>query len=386
MEESKESRRVVRTFSWASFLNDMGSDMIFAIWPIFVTSFTGVNMQILGLIDGIGDALVSVSQAVSGYVSDRLRKRKFFIWTGYSFAVISRIGYAFSTTWQWLIPFRIIDRSGKMRGSPRDAIIADVSTDENRGRNFGFLRMMDNLGAVFGIIFSILLIQYLGYKTVFMIATIPSILATLLVIFFIKERPLAGAKLFKGIRLSNLSKNFRLFLLLSTIFALGSFSYSFLLIYAKNFGFSVAFVPVLYLIFTVVASIFSIPFGKLVDKIGRKKVVGISFLAWALTCLSLIFIRSYFGLILIFILYGIHLSAKDVSQRTFVSELVPPEFRASGLGGFQMVVGLAAFPSSFFAGFLWERVGILTPLYVSLGLTVIAFLMLLFVKDTKKVF
>ena len=210
MEESKESRRVVRTFSWASFLNDMGSDMIFAIWPIFVTSFTGVNMQILGLIDGIGDALVSVSQAVSGYVSDRLRKRKFFIWTGYSFAVISRIGYAFSTTWQWLIPFRIIDRSGKMRGSPRDAIIADVSTDENRGRNFGFLRMMDNLGAVFGIIFSILLIQYLGYKTVFMIATIPSILATLLIIFFIKERPLEKSKLFKGIRLSNLSKNFKL--------------------------------------------------------------------------------------------------------------------------------------------------------------------------------
>jgi MFS family permease len=148
----------------------------------------------------------------------------------------------------------------------------------------------------------------------------------------------------------------------------------------------VAFVPVLYLIFTVVASIFSIPFGKLVDKIGRKKVVGISFLAWAFTCLALIFIRSYIGLVLIFILYGIHLSAKDVSQRTFVSELVPAEFRASGLGGFQMVVGLAALPSSFFAGLLWDRVGILYPLYFSLALTVIAFIMLVFVKDTKKVF
>lgn len=358
--------------------------MIFAIWPLFVTSFTGVNMAILGLIDGLGDAIVSISQAISGYYSDKLKIRKFFIWTGYAFSALSRVGYALSTAWQWLIPFRILDRSGKMRGSPRDAIIADASTNENRGKNFGFLRMMDNLGAVFGIIFSILLIQYLSYKTVFLIATIPSILATLLIIFFIKERPLTGTKLFKGIRLSNLNKNFRLFLLLSAIFALGSFSYSFLLIYAKNFGFQVTYVPVLYLIFTVVASILSIPFGKLTDKIGRKKVVGISFIAWAFTCLSLIFIRSYWGLILIFILYGIHLSAKDVSQRTFVSELVPEEFRASGLGGFQMVVGLAALPSSLFAGLLWDKIGLLTPLYVSLGLTVIAFLMLTFVKDTKK--
>lgn len=340
-------------------------------------------MEILGLIDGIGEAIVSISQAVSGYVSDRLRKRKIFIWTGYALAVLSRIGYALSTTWHWLIPFRILDRSGKMRGSPRDAIIADVSTNENRGRNFGILRMMDNLGAVFGIIFAIIFIQYLGYKTVFLIATIPSVLATLLIIIFVKERPLAKTKLFKGIRLSNLNRNFRLFMLLSTIFALGSFSYSFLLIYAKNFGFAVTFVPVLYLIFTVVASILSIPFGKLADKIGRKKVVGISFLAWAFTCLALIFLRSNFGLIIIFILYGIHLSAKDVSQRTFVSELAPAQFRASGLGGFQMVVGLVALPSSLMAGFLWEKAGILVPLYFSIALTAIAFFLLLFIKDTK---
>ncbi|MBU1445883.1 MFS transporter [Patescibacteria group bacterium] len=382
--EAKNSRRIVRTFSWASFLNDMGSDMISSIWPLFVLSFTGVNMQILGLIDGIGGAIVSISQAVSGYLSDRLRKRKVFIWTGYLFAGFSRIGYALSITWHWLIPFRIMDRSGKMRGSPRDAIIADISTVQTRGRNFGFLRMMDNLGAVFGIIISILLIQYLGYKTVFMIAAIPSVLGALLVIFFIKERPFKKQNIFKGIHFSDLNKNFRLFLISSAIFALGSFSYSFLLIYAKNFGFSETFVPILYLIFTLMASIFSIPFGKLTDRIGRKKVVGISFLFWILTCLTLIFVRSYLGLIFIFILYGIHLAAKEVSQKTFVSELVPIEFRASGLGGFQMVIGLAALPSSFLAGFLWDRIGILVPLYFSLGLTIIAFFMLMFVKDTKR--
>ena len=125
-------------------------------------------MAILGFIDGLGDALVSISQAISGYVSDRIRKRKVFVWTGYLFGSSSRVGYAFSTVWPQVIPFRILDRAGKMRGAPRDAIIADVSTDQNRGKNFGLLRAMDNLGAVCGIIFCIFFIAMFGmgeYRT-----------------------------------------------------------------------------------------------------------------------------------------------------------------------------------------------------------------------------
>ena len=147
-----ENRRFMAVFSIAAFLHDLGSDMIYPIWPVFVTSFAGANVEVLGLIDGLGDAVVNSSQAASGYVSDRIGKRKIFVWLGYLFGASSRIGYALSTMWQHLIPFRILDRSGKIRGSPRDAIIADISTDQNRGRNFGLLRTMDNLGAVFGIL------------------------------------------------------------------------------------------------------------------------------------------------------------------------------------------------------------------------------------------
>lgn len=122
----------------ASFFNDMGSDMIYSLWPIFVTSVLGANMVFLGLLDGLGDAIVSISQTMSGYLSDRFKKRKIFIWTGYLFGSFSRAGYAISTAWQHLIPFRILDRAGKMRGAPRDAIIADLSTDDNRVRISGF--------------------------------------------------------------------------------------------------------------------------------------------------------------------------------------------------------------------------------------------------------
>ena len=102
----KKPKKTVRILAFASFLNDFGSDMIYPIWPLFVTSFLGANMAVLGLIDGLGEAVVSISQAASGYLSDKIHKRKIFIWTGYLFGALSRIGYALSAVWNDLIPLK----------------------------------------------------------------------------------------------------------------------------------------------------------------------------------------------------------------------------------------------------------------------------------------
>lgn len=323
----QEDKKTVRTFAAASFLNDFGSDMIYPVWPLFLTITLGANMEILGFIDGLGDALVSLSQAASGYAADRLRRRKVFVWTGYLFGSASRIGYALSTAWQQVIPFRILDRAGKMRGAPRDAMIADASTDENRGKHFGLLRAMDNLGAVGGILLCLGLLSFFGwtYRSIFLLAAIPSVIAILLVFFVIKEKRASGQRIFKGFTLKDIDRNFRLFLILSALFALASFSYSFLLIFASRNGFPILTVPLLYLIFTVFAALFSYPFGRLADKIGRKNVLLLSYGFWGLLCLIFIFLQTYWAILLTFVLYGLHRAAIEPVQRTLVSEIAPAQ-------------------------------------------------------------
>jgi len=377
----EENKRSIRAFAWASFLNDFGSDMIYPVWPLFVTSVMGANMAMLGLIDGLGEAFVSISKAVSGYISDRIRKRKFFIWSGYILGSISRLGYALAPTWQWLIPLKILDRSGKIRSAPRDALVADISTDQNRGGNFGLMKAMDNLGAVCGIVVCLLLFEHIGFTNLFLIAALPSLVSAFLIYTYIKENKISDKKLFADFTFKDLDANFKLFLLLNSVFTLGAFSYSFLLIFAGKCGFKATYLPLFYLIITVTAAIFSLPMGKLSDKIGRKKLMYLAFILWAAICISFILSTNSIVVIAAFVLYGLHKAALETVQKTYTSELCPDCFRATGLGVFQMAIGICALPASLIAGFLWDNINMQAPFYLSFVLSLVACFMLLFVKE-----
>jgi len=379
-----ETRKTIRTFALASFLNDMGSDIISPVWPLFVTQVLKANMAALGFLDGLGEAIVSLSQAAAGYYSDKIRKRKVFIWTGYLCGAASRLGYAASSLWQHLIPFRILDRAGKIRGAPRDAMLADVSTDGNRGGHFGILRAMDNLGSVAGILVSIALINVLPYRLLFALAAVPSLIGAALILKNIKEVRSPVARVFKGLSFKDIDRNLALYIILNAVFALGAFTYSFLLIYAKSSGFSTGTIPVLFLVYSATAAFLSYPFGRLSDKLGRKPVLFLAFGAWAAVCAAVIFARGLAAVAGLFVLFGIHKAALDPVQKTMAAELAPQPYRASVLGGFQMVIGLCAFPASLAAGFFWDKAGRQVPFFVSLGLTAAAAVLLLFVKETRR--
>jgi len=383
-EAQDETKKTIRTFAAASFLNDMGSDIIYPIWPLFVTQVLKANMAALGFLDGLGEAIVSLSQAAAGYYSDKIQKRKVFIWAGYLCGAVSRLGYAASSVWQHLIPFRVLDRAGKIRSAPRDALVADISTDENRGRHFGLLRAMDNSGAVVGILISIAFFNVLGYRLLFALAAIPSVIGALLILKTIKEPKSPGSRVFKGLSFKDIDRNLVLYIVLNAVFALGAFTYSFLLLYANSSGFKAGFIPVLYLVFSASAAFLSYPFGRLSDRIGRKPVLFMAYFAWAAVCAGVIFARGLPAIAFLFILYGVHKAALDPVQKTIVAELAPQPFRASVIGGFQMVIGLCALPASLIAGFLWDKAGRQVPFYLSLGLTAVAGLLLLFVKETRR--
>jgi len=181
-----------------------------------------------------------------------------------------------------------------------------------------------------------------------------------------------------------IDKNFRLFLMLSAVFALGSFSYSFLLIFAKEAGLEITLIPVLYLFFMVIASAFSMYFGNLADSIGRKNVLTLSFVFWGLVCLTFILFSSTVAIVFAFLCYGLYKGAAMPVQKTFVSELAPTRYRASSLGAYKMAIGLCALPSSLIAGILWDQIGHHAPFYLSFGLTVLSLVLLFFVEEKKE--
>jgi MFS family permease len=306
-----------------------------------------------------------------------------FVWVGYLLGGLARIGYALATSWAFLVPFRVLDRSGKIRSTPRDAMVADLTTSADRGRRFGFLRLMDNTGAVIGVLVSIVLVGLVPMRTLFLLAALPSFAAVLLVWWRVRE-PAVTALHHPHLHLRDLKPNLWRFLFASACFELAAFSYSFLLLAAGAHGVSVLSLPWLYLLFTLSAAVVSLPAGWLVDRYGRRPLVQVALGVWLLLCLLFVFSHSMWALALGFILYGVHKGILDPAQKTLLTELAPREFRASVLGSFQLMVGTCSLLASLIAGLLWDAQGPQAPFLLSGGLTLVALLLMMRVTEERQ--
>jgi len=299
---------------------------------------------------------------------------------GYLLAFLGRLGTAFSVGASSVLSFRSLDRLGKLRDAPRDAYLAEVSPKNHRGLSFGILRSFDNLGAVFGIIIAIALFPVLGFRNLIMLAALPTLLSVLLIVFFIREQ-VDGVSAFGGIHARDFSRNLKLLLVSIGVFALGNFSYSFVLIGAQEFGFSVQSIMLLYLVFSVAASLSAAPFGELADVLGRKKTLFLSYLFWLILLAGFLFKPSGALVWFLFISYGLFKGSFETVTRVFVADLANPRLKASTLGFLQLIIGLLALPASFLAGMLWEFSSPTSPFAFSLILTLISLILLLRVRE-----
>lgn len=360
--------------SAVSFLNDIASDMIYPIVPIFLTTVLGAPVAVMGLIEGIAESTSSFLRVASGVASDKMEKRKPFIIMGYIFSATSKLFYAAAGAWQMVLAGKFIDRLGKgTRTSARDAFIAEHTNDEHKGRAFGFHRGMDTLGAVFGPLLGVFLLSYFNndFKTVFLVSLIPTIFALFLLFFFIRDDKPKIDKIkfkipFKEV-IKNLPKPLLIFLIVNCIFAIGNSSDAFIILRANDLLKADGIIEattvgmILYSIFSLSCALFSVPAGIISDKIGQKKVIFSGFIIFAIVYILFGISKNSSLLWFLFPVYGMYMALTDGVGKAYIAKLIGHEHLGAAYGIYQFAIGFCAFFSSLIAGLLWEKVGVSAP-------------------------
>jgi len=367
-----------------SLFTDLSSQMVFPLIPLFLTTVLGCGACAVGIVEGAAETTASLLKVVSGYWSDKIKKRKPFVLFGYGMSSITKPLFALANTWTFVLSLRVVERIGKgLRTAPRDALVAESCDESVRGKTYGFHRAMDGIGSTLGALFALLLLPILGYRNIFLFALVPGIVSVS-IIFFIKEKNAPPRQKRKEVsvklRLRELPVNLKVFIVVSSIFALGHFGYPFLLLRAKNIGLADNMAIFLYVLFYIVYSICVVPLGMLSDKIGRKPILIGGYLIFGMTSLGLIFTSSLHGILSFFIIYGIFYAMIDGTQRAFVVDLAPQHLKGTALGVFHTAIGLMALPGGYIAGLLWDKISPEATLGYGLTLAVTSSVLLIFVK------
>ena len=367
-----------------SFLTDLSSEAIFSVFSIFFTMVAGASTALLGLVEGFADFSASSLDYLAGWLSDRSGKRKSLTLVGYGFSALAKMSLLIASSVTSLALFRVIERLGKsFRGAPRDAWLSDVAAESNRGYAFGLHKAMDKMGAILGPIVAYLILNSLGqtihaFRIIFIGAVVSAVLAVV-ALSLMKDRP--GVKherenIFKS--WDTLNKGFKIYLIPAGIFSLAYFSFGFLLLRAYTIGFAIKDVVLLYALFNIVFVVVSLPIGKLGYLIGRKYLVILGYLIYITMSLGFVFVTQKWQVIVLFILFGVFYNIDEAQGKAFVSDM-EKERRATAIGMYNFVTGLAYLPASVIAGILWT-LNITYAFIFSAGITTIALCVFLVLK------
>jgi len=383
----KGVNRTVFLLGIVSLLNDLSSEMILPILPLFISDIGGGAIAI-GLMGGIADAIASLLKVFSGHWSDRFGKKKPFVVGGYLASAASKLLYAFSQSWPIVLALRVADRVGKgIRSAPRDALIAETTPQEHRGAAYGFHRAMDSFGAIAGTFAVIILFWFLsfGFRDIFIVAGVIGFFS-LIPFIFMKEKKAAGTGKTLIMSISELETEFKKFLVVAGIFYLANFSYMFFILRTQielavelgNPMDSILIVLLLYAWFNVVYTLFAYPAGRLSDKIGRKKTIAIAYALFAISCLGFAFFSNLMIFVILFAIYGLFYAFLEGNERAFAADLSKIDTKGSTLGIFHTIIGLAALPASLIAGAAWELISPETAFLIAFFLSTLALVGLIF--------
>lgn len=359
-----------------SFFADVSSEMLYPLIPIFLTVTLGAPASIVGVIEGAAEATASILKTVSGRIADRTGRRVEQIFGGYLVSAIAKTLIALAYSWPLVLIARVLDRTGKgFRSSPRDAVLADSADPPVRGAAFGWHRAMDTAGAVVGPLLALGLLLVLDgdMRKIIGLAVIPGLIGAFIVLSVSDPRrmrrktgaPTADEHVDPSptpashgrLRWSAIPPRFKLYLGAWLPFVLVNSSDVFLILRAKQLGFSTTAVVLVYVLYNLVYALGCVPLGHLSDRLGRRRVLVGGMLVFAAVYAGFSVATSTWQVVVLFAVYGLYIAATDGVGKAFAVDLVPSHLRATSVGLLGTLTGVTTLVASTLAGALWDVVG-----------------------------
>jgi MFS family permease len=346
-----------------SMFMDISSEMIHGLLPVFLTSVLGATTEMVGLIEGVGEATASMCKLFSGWLSDRLGKRKVLAVLGYGLAALSKPLFALAPNASLVLAARFSDRIGKgVRDAPRDALISDLVPEGQRGAAYGLRQALDTIGGFAGPLLAIALMAALhdNFRLVFWMALIPGLISVLVLIVAVREPPHAKAKAKAPLKFQDLKVIGRAYWIVvgvGAVLTLARFSEAFLILRAHDAGLSLALAPLVLVVMNIVYAFSAYPLGALSDRIDRTFMLAVGF-ATLIAADTVLALASNLVVVMMGVaLWGLHMGMTQSLLSALVADEAPQHLRATAFGMFNFVSGVALLAASLIAGFLWAQIG-----------------------------
>jgi MFS family permease len=394
-QRERSPSRNIYAFGFTSFLNDTATEMAYWVLPAFLASL-GAGPAQLGLIEGVAESVASFAKLFSGYLTDRIHRRKPVVVAGYAVANAVKPLLAVVTAWPQILLIRFTDRLAKgVRGAPRDVMVAESVPKERLGAAYGLIQSMDSAGAIVGPLAALFLLARCGLRSVFWAAAIPGALCVLVALGGIRETKRSREKTFSDAPSNNvlpesaswqegaslkLPTSFYLVLAAVTLFSLGNSSDMFLVLRAQNVGIAVALAPLLGLVFNITYTLASWPAGWFSDHVSRRLVGSVGYVIFAAVYFVFGRAPSMLAIWLAMAVYGFYNALTQPVLKALVVETVAENVRGRALGIYFFVTSVATLAASVLTGELWRYFGAAIPFYLSAALALVAAGILLVVR------